>query len=437
MSGAREDTSAGAAGLGGADGTVGRTAEMIFTGDELLRGDIVNSNQAFLGEKLLDLGLLPTRALSVLDDQKTIASAIRESLGRAPAVLLISGGLGPTEDDLTREAVSEALHRPLVHHEELLQQVRARFDHLQLTMGDSNRKQALLPEGAAAIPFTGTAPGFWVMEGTTLVAALPGVPGELRHMWQETLVPLIRALLDGNQGEAGWIVRRLRVYGIGESTAAEALGDLPWRGGEVDVGTRATLEGLTFILRARTTLTAQRELDRIEEHIRSVLRNKVFGVEGETLAEVTGRLLQDRGLTLAVAESCTGGLLAKLVTDIPGSSTYFLGGAVTYSNELKTRLLGVEQELLESHGAVSEPVAAAMARGVRERLQADCGLSITGIAGPEGGTAEKPVGLVYIGCAIGDDVRVRRFLLFRSREEIRTRAAQTALDVLRRRLLEG
>ena len=417
------------------------TAELIFTGDELLRGDIVNTNQAFLGECLLDVGLFTTHALSVTDDVDAIASALQAALIRRPDVVILSGGLGPTEDDLTREAVSSALGRPLEHHDELLVQIQARFTQIGIHMGDSNRKQALIPEGATVISFIGTAPGFWLVSGDTLVAALPGVPRELATMWTETVEPLVRSRLreaqakDG-RSEQGVIVRRLRVYGIGESTLAELLSDIPWRGHGVDIGTRAALDGLTLILRAQPTAEAHAMLAHIEEQVRDILGTKIYGTGDADLAGVVGGLLRDRGLTLASAESCTGGLVAKRLTDIPGSSDYFLGGVVAYSNPLKTALLDVEPALLDEHGAVSEEVAAAMAVGVRRRLGADCAISTTGIAGPGGGSAEKPIGLVYIGTALGDDVQVRSYTMFRSREEIRTRTAQTALDLFRRRFLD-
>jgi nicotinamide-nucleotide amidase len=417
------------------------TAELIFTGDELLRGDIVNTNQAFLGESLLDVGMFTTHALSVTDDLVAIAAALQAALVRRPDVVIISGGLGPTEDDLTREAVSSALGRPLEHHDELLQQIRIRFVQLGIHMGDSNRKQALIPEGATAIPFTGTAPGFWLVSGDTVVAALPGVPRELAAMWSETLEPLLRSRLreaEAKEGRAeeGVIVRRLRVYGIGESTLAELLGEIPWRGHGVDIGTRAAMDGVTLILRAQHTAEAHATLARIEEQVRDILGTKIYGTGDADLAGVVGSLLRDRGQTVSTAESCTGGLVAKRLTDIPGSSDYFLGGVVAYDNRLKTALLDVDPALLERHGAVSEEIAAAMVVGACRRLGTDCAISTTGIAGPGGGTTEKPVGLVYIGTAIGADVQVRSFTMFRTREEIRIRTAQTALDLFRRRFLD-
>ncbi len=413
------------------------TAEFIFTGDELLRGDTINTNQAYLGEGLLDVGVFPTHALTVTDDREAIAAAIRTALERRPDVLLISGGLGPTEDDLTREAVGDALGRALVHREDLLDQIRARFAQLGIPMGDSNRKQALIPDGSTPMPFSGTAPGFWLIEGDTLLAALPGVPRELRQMWTDTLRPLVLTHLRGHENdETGVVVRRLRVHGMGESTLAEVLRDIPWRGSGVDVGTRAALDGITVILRAQPDPAARIRLARMEEQIRDILGTKIYGTGDDDLAAVVGSLLRDRGLTVATAESCTGGLLAKRLTDTPGSSDYFVGGVVAYSDALKTSLLGVDPALLAAHGSVSQEVARAMVEGVRDRLGADCALSTTGIAGPGGGHPDKPVGLVYVGAAIGAQVQVRRFTLFRTRDEIRERTAQAAFDILRRGLLD-
>ena len=234
----------------------------------------------------------------------------------------------------------------------------------------------------------------------------------------------------------GVIVRRLRVYGIGESTLADLLGEIPWRGRGVDIGTRAALDGITLILRAQPTAEAHETLAQIEEQVRNILGTKIYGTGDADLAGVVGGLLRDRGLTVATAESCTGGLVAKRLTDIPGSSEYFLGGVVAYSDGLKTAMLDVKPALLEKYGAVSEEVAAAMAVGACRRLGADCAISTTGIAGPGGGSAEKPVGLVHVGTALGGDVQVRSFTMFRSREEIRVRTAQTSLDLFRRRFLD-
>ena len=411
-----------------------RNAEMIFTGDELLRGDIVNTNQAYLGQRLLDLGIFATHALSVSDDLGAIVTAIRESLARHPEVLILSGGLGPTEDDLTREATAGALHLPLEHHEHLLREIQKRFDARGFTMGDSNRKQAQLPRGATAIPISGTAPGYFLDFEGTLIVALPGVPWELKEMWESTIEPRLAAEPGTGEGHA---VRRIRVFGLGESTAAERLADLPWRGSDVEIGTRASLEELTIILRGPATPAGTLRLDELEAKARAALGDRVFGVDGPGLPEIAGALLLERRQTVAVAESCTGGLVGKRFTDIPGSSEYFLGGITAYSNSVKTDVLGVPGELLSQHGAVSVEVAAAMAEGVQRLLQSDCSLSTTGVAGPGGGTDEKPVGLVFVGSVVDGVTEVERLMLWGRRDQIRERAALAAVDLLRRRLLRG
>jgi nicotinamide-nucleotide amidase len=409
-----------------------RNAEMIFSGDELLRGDIVNTNQAYLGQRLLDLGIFATHALTVADDLAAMVTAIRDALARHPEVLVMSGGLGPTEDDLTREAVAESLGVPLELHPELLEEIEAKFAGRGFTMGDSNRKQALLPLGAAAIPISGTAPGFYLEhEGTTIVA-LPGVPWELKEMWENTVEPRLARREGAGDGHA---VRRIRVFGIGESAAAEKLADIPWRGSDVEIGTRASLEELTIILRGPATPEGALRLAELEAKTRAALGDRVFGVDGPGLPEITGELLLERGLTVAVAESCTGGLVGKRFTDVPGSSDYFLGGVTSYHNEVKMNVLGVPADMLAQHGAVSSEVAAAMAEGVRDLLHADCSLSTTGVAGPGGGTEEKPVGLVYIGSVVDGVTEVERLRFWGRRDQVRERSALAAIDLLRRRLL--
>lgn len=412
--------------------TVDRTAELIFTGDELLRGDIVNTNQAYLGRRLLDLGIFPTRSLSVADDFAAIAAAIKESIARGPEVLVLSGGLGPTDDDLTREATAAALDRPLEHHEDLLEQIRERFASRGYRMGDNNRKQASLPRDAIALPISGTAPGYYLEHGPTLVVALPGVPWELKEMWEGVIEPLLRRRTAPGLGH---VVRRIRTFGIGESMAAEKLAAFDWRGADVQIGTRANIDGLTIILRGPDSLEGVRRLDEVQAQIVVLLGERVFGVDGPGLPEVVGDLLRRDGLTVAVAESCTAGLVGKRLTDVPGSSDYFVGGVAAYADRVKQEVLGVPPELLAQHGAVSEEVAAAMAEGAVRLMKSDCALSTTGVAGPGGGTEEKPVGLVFIGSVVGGSTQVERLRLFGRRDQIRERAALSALDLLRRRLL--
>lgn len=412
----------------------GASAEMIFSGDELLRGETLNTNQSYLGERLLDLGIFATHALSVADDLAAMVEAIRSSLARRPVVLVLSGGLGPTEDDLTREAAAEALGRPLEHREDLFEMIKVRFLSRGLPMSESNRKQASIPRGATAIPLTGTAPGFYVQHGDTLVVALPGVPWELKQMWEETVEPILRALPSRAGAPRAQSVRRIRTFGIGESMLAEALRELDWHDPQAAIGTRANLDGVTVIVRGQATPDGERKLDVVQARILDVLGERVYSLRGEDLQVLTGALLRQAGLTVATAESCTGGLVAKRITDVPGSSDYFLGGVTAYDNRVKTEVLGVPADMLAEHGAVSREVAAAMAEGVWRLLGADCALSTTGVAGPTGGSDAKPVGLVYIGSVVRGVTEVERMQFPGQREHVRERAAFAALDLLRRRL---
>ncbi len=409
------------------------TGEMIFTGDELLRGDAINTNQAYLGEKLLDLGILATHALCVADDRQAIVAAIRESLARRPVVLILSGGLGPTEDDLTREAAAEALDRPLEHHESLLEADPGTFRFPRLRDGREQSQAGLAAAGRLPHSHLGHRarlhraarrhPG-----GGPAGGAL-GAEGDVGRAPWSLCCARTRA------GSSGHAVRRIRTFGIGESMAAEMLSEFEWRGSEVEIGTRAQLDGLTIILRGTASPEGIEKLDATQARICAILGDRVFGVDSEGLPEITGGLLRQAGLTVAVAESCTGGLVAKRFTDVPGSSDYFVGGVTAYSNDVKTRILGVPARLLATHGAVSNEVAAAMAEGVRGLLCTDCSLSTTGIAGPGGGSEEKPVGLVFIGSVVRGITQVERLRLFGRRDQVRERAALAAVDLLRRRLL--
>ena len=431
-------------------GTVhgGATAEMIFSGDELLRGDTLNTNQSYLGERLLDLGIFATHALCVTDDLAAMVEAIKAGLARRPAVLVLSGGLGPTEDDLTREAAAEALGRPREHREDLLELIRARFASRGWVMSDSNRKQALIPRGASSIPLTGTAPGFHVQQGDTLVVALPGVPWELKQMWEGTVEPLLSGVQAGASSDDGdgrasgarvvraQDVRRIHTFGIGESMLAEMLSEFDWHDPEATIGTRANLDGVTIILRGLASPGGGDKLQTTQDRVLAILGERVYGTDGDGLPEVTGELLRAAGLTLAVAESCTGGLVAKRFTAVPGSSDYFLGGVIAYDNRVKTDLLGVPEDVLAAKGAVSSEVAIAMAEGACRRLGADCALSTTGVAGPGGGSEEKPVGLVFIACTVKGVTVVERIHSPGQREQIRERSAFAAVDLLRRRLID-
>ena len=411
-----------------------RSAGILSIGDELLLGRVVDTNASWLAGRLAALGIRPVEQRSLGDDVVRLGEAIRE-LSRRCDVLIATGGLGPTEDDVTREAFAAACGCVLQPDPRSLEQIRAFYARLGRPMPDANRRQALRPACGEAIENPcGTAPGLRVPVGRCLCYALPGVPFEMRDMFERSVRPELAARA------AGRVVRTRRVHccGSGEAAIGEKLADLMSPGRTPRVGTTASLGIITvhIVAEAATADEADQLLDASESQVRERLGPLVFGTDDETLASAVGRRLVERGETLAVAESCTGGLLGALITDVPGASRYFTGGVISYANEAKRDLLGVPQDVLDTHGAVSEPVAEAMAAGVRARLKADRALAITGIAGPTGGTPTKPVGLIYVGLSGPDGTRVQmlRFSPDQPRDVIRLRSCHAALNLLRKAL---
>jgi nicotinamide-nucleotide amidase len=411
------------------------SAEIVTIGTEMLLGDLVDTNTAWLSARLATLGVGVYRHTTVGDNRDRIADALKEAASRADLVIT-TGGLGPTSDDLTNECLAAVTGRGMVEYPEARAHVDEMFRRFGRKPTPSNYKQALFPDGTKLIPNSlGTAPGALLEADGTLFATLPGVPSEMRGMFEETLEPLIRARTDGSI-----VSRTLWFAGIGESALAEKVQDFL----DASDPTVAPLAGqgkvrLRITTRAATPEEAEERIAPVEEEILSRLGDYYFGEDEETLESAVARLLEAQNATLALAESCTGGLLAKRLTDVPGSSAYFKEGLVTYSNESKERLLGVPHELLVEHGAVSEPVARAMAEGARELAGTDYGLSVTGVAGPDGGTEEKPVGLVFVGLSDAEGTFAEKLDLSawaRSREAIRERSANRAFDLLRRRLEE-
>jgi nicotinamide-nucleotide amidase len=411
------------------------SAEIITIGTEMLLGDLVDTNTAWLSARLAALGVGVYRHTTVGDNRARIIAALREAASRADLVIT-TGGLGPTSDDLTNECLNVVTNREMVEYPEAREHVDEMFRKFGRKPTLNNYKQALFPEGTELIPNPlGTAMGALLEADGTLFATLPGVPSEMKRMFEETLEPQIRARSDGSI-----VSRTLWFAGIGESALAEQVQDFL----DATDPTVAPLAGqgkvrLRITTRAATQEEAEEKIAPVEKEILSRLGDYYFGEDDETLESAVGRLLKERGATLALAESCTGGLLAKRLTDIAGSSAYFKEGLVTYSNESKERWLGVPHEMLLEHGAVSEPVARKMAEGVRKIAGADYGLSVTGIAGPDGGTKEKPVGLVFVGLSDAKATISERLDLSawaRSREAIRERSANRAFDLLRLRLEE-
>ena len=410
------------------------TAEVLTIGDELLRGEIVDSNKSFLSEKLLGIELETRFHASVNDDPADMRDAFLRAADRSP-IVLVSGGLGPTRDDLTVEVLAETFGRKLVRHEESLRRIEGFFARMNREMAPSNAKQALVPEGAEVLPNpVGTAPGCMLDVGRAVFFCMPGVPRELYRMMEEQVLPRVAARLGSGRG----VMRAalLRTFGLGESNLEDILKDVGREDGVI-LGFRTAFPDnfLRPVARAATVEEADAKLARACAAIEQKLGPLVYTRGELTMEAVVGRMLAERGLTLATAESCTGGLIGARLTAVPGSSRYYRGGVVAYANEAKRDLLGVPEALLSEHGAVSAPVVRAMAEGARARLGADLALATTGISGPDGGTAEKPVGLVWIAFASKDGVEAEQMVFPFDRERHRAITAQTALDWVRRTLL--
>jgi nicotinamide-nucleotide amidase len=402
------------------------TAELIAVGDEVLAGHTVNSNASHLAIALATVGVEVRWHAAVGDREDDIVDALRRACSRA-SVVLVCGGLGPTPDDLTRHAAARLLDVPLDESPEALEHMRRIFESMCRSMAESNRRQALFPRGATLMPNdNGTAWGFNIACEGTPCYFLPGVPKELYAMTPGVL----RDIAARVEGAALRHVAQLRTVGIGESDMVVRLSELLTRGGDPEVGTYAS-EG---ILTIRAIGQRKDEVERLADAIAERLGDLVYTRDDRSLEEVLVRTMSGSGRTLALAESCTGGLVGEMITRVSGSSAVLVEGAVVYSNEAKTRTCGVPAELIERHGAVSEPVSRALAEGMRERTGADYAISITGIAGPTGGTETKPVGLVYIGLADKGGTEVRECRFGANRERNRQRSARTALDMLRRRL---
>ncbi len=412
-------------------------AGIISVGDELVTGQGLDTNSAWLSEGLVRVGVRVAGHVTVGDDVERIQGAIGEGLDQADLVI-VTGGLGPTPDDLTRQAVAAAIGEPLEENAEALGQIQAMFERWQRPLHEANKIQALIPRGCRVVPNPrGTAPGIAYTRGSKQLFALPGVPSEMKAMFEASVVPALPVQAGGRCIR----LRRLLCYGISEAKVGEILADLMIRGRNPLVGTTASqgIISVRIVAEAVAVAEADRLLDEDAAEVRKRLGRAIFGEDEATLAEAVAELLAEQAKTVATAESCTGGLLAKQLTDISGSSTYFLRGYVTYSNKAKSALLSVPDTLIEAEGAVSEAVARAMASGCKAAAGTDLAISITGIAGPTGGTPlARPVGLVYVGLARASGVEVKRMLFGEhlSRAEIRDRSCQTALNLLRIRLLD-
>ncbi|MDZ7773675.1 MAG: competence/damage-inducible protein A [Balneolaceae bacterium] len=412
------------------------TAEIISIGDELLLGDTVNTNASWLGRTLSGRGLQVRRVHTVGDRQELIRDCLEEALSR-PGLVVATGGLGPTHDDVTKQAVAELFDCELRLHKPTLDFIRKVFDRRGIPFTRSNYHQAEVPEAAEVLFNThGTAPGLWLERGEARLAVLPGVPHEMRHLVNEKVLPRLE--------QEGWAASQphtcyLVTAGIGESTLSdEVLGDLsPWLGGELSLAFLPGVEGVCLRVTGGTgdPQEGAREMEPLLKRIRERAGEHLVG-EGreESLARRVGELLRERELHIATAESCTGGRICDTLTDVPGSSDYVRGGIVAYDNEVKQQQLDVDPGVLREYGAVSRAVALQMAQGAATRLRADIGLSATGIAGPEGGTPDKPVGTVWVGYWSKERHFAFRACFTDDRQVNKDRTVAVALDAVRRTL---
>jgi len=404
-------------------------AEIIAVGSELLTPDRLDTNSLFLTEELNKIGIEVLRKTVVGDNRELLSEAFREALNRVPLVIA-SGGLGPTEDDLTRETVADLLGRKLVRSEEILRQIEERFRSIGRDMPEVNVRQAMVPEGAEALHNPrGSAPGLWIEDKSCVIALLPGPPRELKAMFLEQVRPKLERRSSGVRMHH----RQLRVVGMGESSVEQRIRPIYMRYPEVHTTILAAPGEIQLHLRLWTADAehAEKTLHEIVRGFELALTDRIFSQDGSSLDEVVARQLTLNNATISAAESCTGGLFAERLTSIAGSSAYFLGGVVCYSNERKSAWADVPAELIQAKGAVSSEVAIALAEGIRRRVGSTLGVGITGIAGPGGGSEEKPVGTVHIALAHAGGVKERTARFPGGRESIRYQASQVALDLVR------
>lgn len=417
-----------------------KTASIVSIGNEILSGLTVDTNAAYISKKLMALGIATASSYTVSDDISKIAQAIERASADAD-IILITGGLGPTDDDVTRQGLADFLGVELVFAGELFEQIKAYFDKRHRPMADTNRCQAYLPAGAEALENkVGTAPSIWAEKNGKIFVSMPGVPIEMKQVFEDFVFPRIESQIEGLEDRSVVVSRKLKCFGTGESNIAGMLGDMMQRGRNplVNCTVHEAVITLHIVATASSVPKAEEMIEKEVLSLKKILGDLIYGQGDQTLAEVIGQTLCQKQLTLAIAESCTGGLISKMITDIPGASQYFRAGWVTYTNEAKKSELNVDKVLIDKYGAVSSQVAQSMAIQARLRVGADIGIGVTGIAGPGGKSAEKPVGLVYIavsfadrnGVRIGKDV-VLRNVFSHSRGHIRRCSALTALNMIR------
>jgi len=408
--------------------------EIITIGNELISGRILDLNAWYAAGRLTASGLRVTRITTVGDDPERLSRALNKAVEQSLFVIA-TGGLGSTEDDVTNEIVAETLNRPLCLHEEMFELIKSYAERRGIEMSSPLEKMAWMPKGSKMLDRQGTACGFSLIEDKVRLYFLPGVPDQMRYLMDKFVLPEI---LLHYQTLPVLRQRILKLYGLTEPRIAEILKNLPGSRENVILGFYPHFpeNHITISLRGHNEPTVMSELDRMEDEIRNLVGSFIFATGNERMEDVLGKMLRERDLTISVAESCTGGLIGNLLTNVQGSSTYFLGGVVVYSNKSKVDLLDVSPETLEKYGAVSDLTVREMAEGVRKRLDSDIALSVSGIAGPDGGTREKPVGTVYIGLAADNEVFSGKYRFWGTREQIKLNTSMMALDWVRRYLNE-
>lgn len=408
--------------------------EIICVGTELLLGDIVNTNAQYLAQKLSLAGVDVYHQIVVGDNLERLVDAINTASKRAD-IIITTGGLGPTDDDITRYGIAKALGVEVVLDEPSLKKIKEIFMRSGRPMPSINERQAYIPAGSRAIENNnGTAPGIIGEYGNKIYIALPGPPREMKPMFEEHILPYLMEKSNYNIKS-----RTLKVIGIGESAIQETLGEIMLNQKNPTIALYAK-DGEVHIRitsKEKNLIEADKKIKEIENKIVNILKNNVYGYDNDSLESAVNDLLQKRKLTVSFAESCTGGMISSRFTDIPNASVSFLNGIVCYSNEAKINILGVKRETIEKYGAVSMETAEEMARCIRKISKTDIGLSVTGIAGPTGGTEKKPVGLCYIGIDTGNEVKVFSNIFNGNRNKIRQLAATKALDILRRTIIEN
>ncbi|HMB29540.1 MAG TPA: competence/damage-inducible protein A [Blastocatellia bacterium] len=407
-------------------------AEIIAIGSEMLTPFRLDTNSLWLTERLNAMGVEVKLKTVVGDDEARLEETVRDAMKRSE-IVVATGGLGPTEDDITRKIFARVLKRQLILEDAILERIRARFARRNMPMPEINARQALVIHGAQILENgNGTAPGMLITEGKCTVVLLPGPPREMKPIFDASVAPALKQRV----GHMLIVRRTLSIFGLTESATDELAAPIytKYRNPSTTILFKDGQIELHLTAQARGASESVKLLDELAGRLDEVLGEYIFSRNNETLEEVVGQSLKMRGYTLATAESCTGGLLAGRITDVPGSSEYFLEGVVSYSNQAKIDLLGVRKKLIETHGAVSEEVAGAMAAGIRKRAGSTFGIGVTGVAGPGGGSPEKPVGLVYIALADGSQTTTRKFIFPGDRQFIRTLSVNAALDMLRRRI---